>query len=400
MAIKYATNLNLAQNALLNALLHPAASAPSSPLEAQAYYNTTTKLFGWWNGTTWIYPGTSGNAILKGNGAGGFANAVASTDYAPATSGSALLKGNGSGGFASAVANTDYAPPASPTFTGTVTVPATVNPTDAAQKQYVDNAILGLSPTPSARAATTGAETFTVAAGTVTQITGLAVDGVTLAIGDVLLIKDAPAATGAGSVMSVQPGNGLYTVTGITTNITVARNADMAGTVAPAGAYTFTEAGTVNAGAGYVVTAPSSGAAFTYGTGSIGYVQFSGGGEITVGPGLTKTGNQISVAAAGLPVAQGGTGATTAAAARTSLAIAGFLGSVYQATGPASAVTAWNVTHNLNNPTPLVQVYDVTAGPNAGVQVIADVAITGVNTLTVSFAVAASINQYAVTVIG
>lgn len=53
-------------------------------------------------------PATSGSAILKGNGAGGFSSAVASTDYAPATSGTAILKGNGSGGFSAAVANTDY----------------------------------------------------------------------------------------------------------------------------------------------------------------------------------------------------------------------------------------------------------------------------------------------------
>lgn len=53
-------------------------------------------------------PATSGSAILKGNGSGGFANAVSATDYAPATSGSALLKGNGAGGFSAAVAGTDY----------------------------------------------------------------------------------------------------------------------------------------------------------------------------------------------------------------------------------------------------------------------------------------------------
>lgn len=55
-------------------------------------------------------PQTSGSAILKGNGAGGFSAAVSGTDYAPATSGSALLKGNGAGGFSSAASGTDYAP--------------------------------------------------------------------------------------------------------------------------------------------------------------------------------------------------------------------------------------------------------------------------------------------------
>ena len=53
-------------------------------------------------------PATSGTSLLKGNGAGGFSSAASGTDYAPATSGSSMLKGNGSGGFASAVAGTDY----------------------------------------------------------------------------------------------------------------------------------------------------------------------------------------------------------------------------------------------------------------------------------------------------
>lgn len=46
--------------------------------------------------------------------------AVSATDYAPATTGSSILKAS-SGGFANAVANTDYLPVASPTFTGTIT---------------------------------------------------------------------------------------------------------------------------------------------------------------------------------------------------------------------------------------------------------------------------------------
>lgn len=44
-------------------------------------------------------PATSGTSILKGNGTGGFSNAVSSTDYAPATIGTSVLSGNGTGGF-------------------------------------------------------------------------------------------------------------------------------------------------------------------------------------------------------------------------------------------------------------------------------------------------------------
>ena len=83
---------------------------------------------------------TSVTGVLKGNGTA-ISAATSGTDYAPATSGSSVLKGNGSGGF-SAATGTDIpniaesqvtnlttdlaakAPVASPTFTGTVTVPS------------------------------------------------------------------------------------------------------------------------------------------------------------------------------------------------------------------------------------------------------------------------------------
>jgi hypothetical protein len=54
---------------------------------------------------------TTVTGLLKGNGTA-ISAATAGTDYAPATSGSAILKGNGSGGFSAASAGTDYLAPA------------------------------------------------------------------------------------------------------------------------------------------------------------------------------------------------------------------------------------------------------------------------------------------------
>lgn len=77
------------------------------------------------------YRDSSGNFVRLGIGNSGDVLKVASglpawqaAGYAPSTSGTSILKGNGSGGFSAAVANTDYAPAASPTFTGTVTLPS------------------------------------------------------------------------------------------------------------------------------------------------------------------------------------------------------------------------------------------------------------------------------------
>lgn len=65
-----------------------------------------------------LFSGTAGKTgkratttgILKGT-SGVLSAAVSGTDYAPATSGSAILKGNGSGGFSNAAAGTDYVAP-------------------------------------------------------------------------------------------------------------------------------------------------------------------------------------------------------------------------------------------------------------------------------------------------
>jgi hypothetical protein len=58
MAKKFATPIDLLQNEFRNVRIQNLASAPSSPVEGQIYYNSTTKLFGFWNGTAWVYSST------------------------------------------------------------------------------------------------------------------------------------------------------------------------------------------------------------------------------------------------------------------------------------------------------------------------------------------------------
>ena len=83
------------------------ASGPTSSRPTQnlfigyPYFDTTIAQMVYWNGVIWVTyaPSTTGTSILKGNGTGGFNNAIAGTDFAPATSGNAILYGNGAGGF-------------------------------------------------------------------------------------------------------------------------------------------------------------------------------------------------------------------------------------------------------------------------------------------------------------
>lgn len=246
-------------------------------------------------------PATTGSSILKAS-SGGFANAVSGTDYAPPTSGSSALKGNGSGGFSSATLNDVGAPTAnysmsSFTFTNLATPTTSDEP---ATKGYVDTIAQGLSNKYSALAAV-NTETLTISSGNVSQIAGTTVDGQSPNVNDYVLIINAPVSTGAagGTTPSTRPANGLYLVTGNTTNLSVSRAAVMSGSNNPSGAYVFVEAGSTWGSGGFVVTTPASSGAFTYGSGNIAFVQFTGAGEITAGTGIAKSGNTLSLSLTG-----------------------------------------------------------------------------------------------------
>lgn len=72
MSKKFLTHLNLNKNELQNAVLQPLASAPSSPVEGQLYYNTTDDTAYVYNGGSWVDLGKQGNV----------AGAASSTDNA------------------------------------------------------------------------------------------------------------------------------------------------------------------------------------------------------------------------------------------------------------------------------------------------------------------------------
>jgi hypothetical protein len=192
---------------------------------------------------------------------------------------------------------------------------------DLATKNYVDAIAQGLSPKKSVVAATVGTETFTIISGSVTQIAGTTIDGVSPAVGDRVLIKDAPAATGVGSVNSTQPGNGIYMVTANTTNLSLTRSADASGANAPAGAFVFSSGGTINSSAGWAVYIPASNTGFVYGTSNIAWTQFSGAGQIVAGTGIIKSGNTLSTDSAIIATVASVTTETTSRLAGDALAL-------------------------------------------------------------------------------
>lgn len=197
------------------------------------------------------------------------------------------------------------------TMSGAITLAADpVSALQAATKQYVDGMAQGLTVKGSVVASTTGAlPANTYANGTsgvgatltATSNAALAAqDGVTLTVGQSLLVMNEATASHNGIYTLTQVGDGThpYILTRRTDN-------DQAGDIP--GAFVFVETGTVNAGSGFVVAGAGP---YTIGTTSIVWTQFSGAGEITAGSGLTKTGNTLSITAP-VSIALGGTGSIT-----------------------------------------------------------------------------------------
>lgn len=148
----------------------------------------------------------------------------------------------------------------------------------AVTKQYADALKNGLDIKNSVRAATTvnGALASAYANASV-------IDGITLATGNRILLKDQ--STGA--------DNGIYTVNAAGAP-TRAIDADVSAEVT-GGMFVFVEEGTTNADSGWVMT---NDGAVTLGTTALTFTQFTGAGSFTAGAGLLRTGNTVDIGTA------------------------------------------------------------------------------------------------------
>lgn len=338
---KFVSNLDLNKNELRNAVVQVLSTAPSSPAIGQVYYDssaTTLKVCTAISpsaifldlGKQGTVTSVSATAPIESTGgttptisivasSGSVAGSMSSNHFTlvnnatDANTASAIVKRDASGNFTagtitasitgevSSLANHDtgdLAEGANLYYTDTrvrlnrldqMAAPTAavelnsqkitgladpINAQDAATKAYVDAARSGLDVKQSVRAATTAA--LTIASSLENDDV---VDGVTLATGDRVLVKDQGTAS----------ENGIYVVQ---SSGAAVRATDFDGTgEVSGGAFTFVEEGTNNADSGFVVT---SNGAITVGTDPIVWVQFSGAGAITAGDGLTQTGTTIN----------------------------------------------------------------------------------------------------------
>ncbi len=210
---------------------------------------------------------------------------------------------------------------------GTVTGLATPSAaTDAATKSYVDSLSQGLDPKGSVRAATTAAGTLASS-----FANGSVIDGVTLATGNRILIKN----------QAAPAENGIYTVnaSGAPT-----RAVDMDAWTEVPGAFVFVEEGTALADTGWVCSANQGG---TLNTTAITFVQFSGAGTYTAGTGLTLSGTQFSLTTP-VTAANGGTGLSSLGTANQIIGVnAGATALEYKTVTQGTGITVANAAGSI-----------------------------------------------------
>lgn len=283
--------LDLNKNELRNAVIQVLATAPSTPTTGQIYYNSDINdgAVGLmvYNGSAWESVGSvdsiAGTAPIQVSVSGGVATisisaadgsnpgSMSASHYTlvnnatDANTASTLVKRDSSGNFTAGTISAT-----SVSISGSVT-----NATDAATKAYVDGVASGLDVKASVRVATTANLNLSTA-----LENGDTVDGITLATGDRVLVKN----------QSTGSQNGIYVVQASGAAVR-ATDADSSAEVTP-GLFAFVEEGTTNGNTGWVLTTD---APITLGTTALVFTQFSGSGSITGGSGLTLTGNDLSV---------------------------------------------------------------------------------------------------------
>lgn len=251
MAKKFLVSIDLAKNEIRNAVAQVLASAPSSPVPGEFYYDSTTGSIQWRNATVWVNP-------LDRARHTGTQTASTISDFDTQVRTSRLDQ---------------MAVPTAAVSMNNQRITSVATPTsasDAATKGYVDSAVNGTDWKQSVRAATTANITLS---GTQT------VDGVALVAGDRVLVKD----------QSTGSQNGIYVVAaGAWSRSTDAdENAEVT-----AGLSVMVTEGTVNADSQWRLTTNDS---IVVGTTALVFAQIGAGSSYTQGTGISISGNVIAI---------------------------------------------------------------------------------------------------------
>ncbi|OWK45751.1 hypothetical protein [Fimbriiglobus ruber] len=419
-----AVPIDMHQNAINNRVVQVLASAPSSPLQGQEYFDSTLGQFGICTNATgpvWAYMGTGGGSVTSV--AATVPSALLAISGTPITTSGTLAFT-----LVSQSANAIFAAPngtgGTPTFRAMVAadVPKTLDHTwisdfdtevrtsrldqmaaptsavsmngqkitnlgtptsgtDAANKAYVDSVAQGVPLKPLAQAATTAAlPSCTYANGTsgvgATLTAGsngaLTIDGYAVQTGDVVLVKNQATAAQNGLYDVTQTGNG-------STPFILTRDADMDTSGEFQGALVLVNQGTTNSGSAWVCTTATP----TVGTTNIVFAEFNKAADLTAGTGIAISGNTVSVSLTA------GTGISVSGATISSTG-----NRTYSATIGDGSTTSFSITQSTHGLTASQALKVTVRNVSTGAEWLTYNTVDTSGNVTVQFTTAPTTNQF------
>ncbi len=252
MAKKFLVSIDLSKNEIQNAVAQVLASAPSTPVEGQFYYDSVAKAILWRTDAAWVNP-------LARASHSGTQLAATISDFNTAVRTNRLDQ---------------MATPTADVAMGSQKITGLANPTsaqDAATKAYVDAAVNGTDWKNSVRAGSTA---------NIAALSGLlTIDGITLVAGDRVLVKN----------QTTGSANGIYVAaSGAWTRAT---DADADAEVTSGLSVMITEGSTLAGTQWRLNTADP----IVVGTTSLSFGQIGAGSSYTEGTGIDISGNVINI---------------------------------------------------------------------------------------------------------